>query len=266
MTSGAPLWETSSGRPQDRAAADRDEEAMDLNFLGPPLESGPLPAVFYFSLSAHDSLHLDPYNQPALALMQHPMRVFSFTIPGHQLPPTEALNFWAAELEKGNDLITTFAEEVSATIEELIRREVASFDKIAVMGLSRGVFIGAHVAARCKLISHLLGFAPLTRLDKVKEFEQCTSSLVEQLNLQNLSERLYDRTIRCYIGNRDLRVGTGACFHFISALADAAHHQKIRSAPIELVITPSIGHLGHGTSPETFREGARWLANQLGLS
>jgi esterase FrsA len=232
-----------------------------LEFLGPPLDSGPLPAVFYFALSAHDSLHLDPYNQPAVYLSSPQLRIFSITLPGHDiLPPTEALRFWAEEIQQGRDVIQTFVQEVADYIRHLIQERVVDQKKIGMMGLSRGAFIAAHAAAALPEVSHLLGFAPLTRLENAKEFKDLD---VERWNLSHLASKLYNRTIRFYIGNRDKRVETNSCFHFISTLADTAFEHKISSSPIELIIGPSIGHQGHGTSSEIFRQGASWLEKKL---
>ncbi|MEK7340133.1 MAG: hypothetical protein AABZ92_05425, partial [Verrucomicrobiota bacterium] len=50
---------------------------IQLEYLGPSVDLGPLPAVFYFALSARDSLLLDPFNQPAVYLSQFPLRIFS---------------------------------------------------------------------------------------------------------------------------------------------------------------------------------------------
>src|SRR5579863_3267195 len=117
-------------------------------FLGPPLDAGPLPAVFYFSLSAHDSLHLDPYNQPAIYLGSPGLRIFSVSLPGHDtLPPTQALRFWAGEIRHGRDVIQAFVQEVTSYIRHLIDQQVVLPEKIGAMGLSRGVFIASHVAA-----------------------------------------------------------------------------------------------------------------------
>ena len=43
---------------------------IQLEYLGPSINLGPLPAVFYFALSATDSLSLDPFDQPAVYLSQ----------------------------------------------------------------------------------------------------------------------------------------------------------------------------------------------------
>lgn len=232
----------------------------ELQYIGPDLTKGPLPAVFYFALSAKDSLHLDPFNQPAVFLSKYRLRVFSLTLPGHHLPATEALSDWAQEIRNGNDIISEFSNRALEVMEELITKNVIEKGKLATAGLSRGGFLACHIAAKTALVSTILGFAPLTRLDYVKEFEGMD---VSAFNLSHLVDSLSDRTIRFYIGNRDRRVGTEHCFHLISALAENAYHKKIRSPPIELIISPSIGHQGHGTPPTVFQEGADWLARGL---
>lgn len=234
---------------------------LKTEFLGPSLDKGPLPAVFYFALSAHDSLHLDPYNQPAVFLSSPKLRIFSITLPGHDiLPPTQALQFWADEIHHGRDVIHTFVEEVASYIHHLIAQHAIDPQKIGMMGLSRGAFIAAHAAALLPEISCLLGFAPLTRLENAEEFQDLH---VERWNLSHLAEKLYNRTMRFFIGNRDKKVGTENCFQFISDLAETAFQHKISSSPIELIIGPSIGHKGHGTSPQVFREGVSWLEKKL---
>ena len=176
------------------------------------------------------------------------------------MPPTEALRFWADEIHHGRDVIHTFVQEVIAYIRHLIDQHVVVAEKIGAMGLSRGAFIASHVAAHLPEIKHILGFAPLTRLANVQEFENLD---VDRWDLTHLAEKICNRNVRCYIGNRDMRVGTRACFEFISALANTAFEQRISSSPIELIIGPSIGHKGHGTSPEVFRQGAAWLEKKL---
>src|SRR5260221_7449890 len=90
-------------------------------YLGPHLSTGPLPALFYFSLSSRDSLCNDPYNQPALYLSSLPLRIFSLSLPGHEenMPPTQALYFWAQEIGAGRNLIEACVQNVQAFVEEL---------------------------------------------------------------------------------------------------------------------------------------------------
>ena len=222
---------------------------LEVKSLDPLIETDL--TVFYFALSAHDTLFTDPYHQPAILLREQGVRVFSITLPGHDtLPPTEAVTFWAQE--------TTALKKFIDEVVEYIEHHPAK--KIGVMGLSRGFFIAAHVAARVPKITHLLGFAPLTSLEHIGEFEKKD---VSQWNLTHLSEKLYNRAIRCYIGNHDTRVGTENCSQFITRLAKTAYHHGIRSSPLELIISLSIGRFGHGTSPETFKQGTDWLLKSL---
>ena len=137
-----------------------------IEFLGPPLDAGPLPAVFYFALSAHDSLYLDPYNQPAMLLACDQLRVFSITLPGHDiLPPNEAFSFWAKEVAQGHDIVDAFVDHCVSQIQKMLDQNVLLSGKIGVMGLSRGVLISGHIAARFdpKILPFILGFAPLIK-------------------------------------------------------------------------------------------------------
>jgi esterase FrsA len=132
------------------------------------------------------------------------------------------------------------------------------------MGLSRGVFVACHVASRLSYLRTILGFAPLTRLGVAREMREIASNPADKnTDLIHLSPLLFDRTIRFYIGNHDTRVGTGECYHFIQSVVEQAFQNQIRSPQIELFITPSIGHMGHGTSKEIFHAGADWLTQKL---
>lgn len=216
---------------------------LDMQYVGPRLDEGPLPAVFYFALSAKDSLFLDPFNQPVASLQN--MRVFSFTLPGHDtLPKETALNVWTDEM------LSSFIDETCGAITDLLQKQVIT--TCGVMGLSRGVFIAAHVAAKLPSVQAVLGFAPLTKFLSMPTWD-----------LDRLNEKLYSKQIRCYIGNRDTRVGTELCFSWLSGLTNTAYEKGIRSPPIELIISPSIGRDGHGTSPENFHAGASWMGASL---
>lgn len=237
-----------------------------IHMLGPDLKHGPLPAAFYFALSGNDSLTLDPFNQPALFLTQYPIRVFSFTIPGHGqgLDNTKAMAYWASEIAKGNNIIYKFIEECSRHIDYLAEEGYLNTEFMGALGLSRGGFIAGHLAAMDPRIRFILGFAPLTRLDVMEEFKSIENeSLVKSLALIKLVEKIQDRQLRFYIGNHDIRVGTDHCFEFIKELTDTAYNNWIHPPLVEMVISPSIGHNGHGTSPETFKDGADWLGKKL---
>jgi esterase FrsA len=239
---------------------------IDVAYVGPHLSTGPLPALFYFSLSGHDSLCLDPFNQPVAYLSSLPLRIFSMTLPGHEdnLPPTEAIDVWASKIASGQNVISTFVEKVKCAVDELMSRGALIPDRIAVAGLSRGAFIAVHAAAVIPQFQWILGFAPLTKLSFAKEFQTLLDHpIVESLSLEQLTDQLIDRKLRFYIGNLDTRVSTRCCFDFIEKLSQSAFENKIRSPLVELIIGPSIGRDGHGTSQEVFHAGAQWIAEEL---
>lgn len=233
---------------------------IQLEYLGPSADLGPLPAVFYFALSAKDSLALDPYNQPAVYLSPFPLRIFSMTLPYHKenLPPKKGLTEWATAMQKGEDVLGMYFKKIQKAIDLLLHQELILPNKIATMGLSRGAFIAAHVAANNPTIPYWLGFSPLTKLSFLEGF-----SGLAQWDLIHIIDSLSDKKIRCYIGNRDLKVGTRNCFDLIESLAQASYQKRCLSPPMELLILPSIGHHGHGTAKETFHQGAKWIAKQL---
>ncbi|HSX10327.1 MAG TPA: prolyl oligopeptidase family serine peptidase [Chlamydiales bacterium] len=233
---------------------------VTLYHTGPALDHGPLPSLFYFAISGPDSLTLDPFNQPVQFLGGKMVRIFSMTLPGHEanLPASGAMSIWAEEQGKGID---PFLDSVQLAVDFAIREKFADPSKLGAAGLSRGAFIAAHLAARDERFRFLLGFAPLTRLSKLKEFAHLTENpFVNNLDLIHLAKALGDRHVRLYIGNHDTRVGTRECFDFAMALVD---HKSARTSQVELIIGPSIGHMGHGTSPEVFQQGAHWLENCL---
>ena len=239
-----------------------------LYHIGPPLSQGALPAVFYFSLSGSESLTLDPYNQPAIFLSKHSLRVFSLTLPGHEgvHPHPGAISAWNQEIESGVDFISAFVSTCSRAIDFLINRGLVDARYLAAAGLSRGAFVATHLAAKDSRIKTVLGFAPLTKLATLPEFQSTIDyPLHHQLDLLNFVEQLAGKTVRYHVGNRDTCIGTADCFNFIHKLTEVAYTHHHRSPPIELIIYPSVGHKGHGTPPYIFQAGADWLAERLNI-
>jgi pimeloyl-ACP methyl ester carboxylesterase len=238
-----------------------------LNYIGPDINEGPLPALFYLALSAHETLGVDPYNQPAVYLSSLPLRIFTIDLPGHgkDLSSQEALKVWADAYRKGHPLISETGERIAELIADLIVKNIILREKCAIAGLSRGVLLAAHAAARCPDVLWILGFAPLTKVSFAREFQDIKDDpLVQGADMETLIPHLLDRKLRFYMGNCDQRTGTRHCFDFIEKLAWAMHEARNRSPSVELIISPSIGFQGHGTAKHTFHHGAQWLAEQLG--
>lgn len=244
---------------------------IPLFYVGPSADSGPLPALLYFSISGADSLALPPYNSPAALLQAEGMRIFSWDLPGHGqgLDKFKAMQYWADKLDESETILSDFLEKVLNDIDWLIDKKILQADRIAACGLSRGGLIATHLAAQHKNIQTILGFAPVTRLDTVKEFQDRLSSLefrhrIDHWDLELLAERLLHlKHLRFYIGNRDEIVGTDVCYQCVRHFVEVAHERRARDFEIELRITPSIGYKGHGTAPSTFEEGSAWLRKLL---
>lgn len=242
-------------------------DAIEVAHIGPPLEKGRLPAVIYFSISGEDSLGLDPFNQPAVFLAEQGLRVFSMNLPAHgpNLNALEAIEVWAQNFAEGRDPLSPFIDQVIFSLNALIDRGLIITEKLGLMGLSRGGLIACLVAAKYPGIRAIAGFAPMTKLSAAKEFKEIADDpSVRQYDLENHLDPLCEQKIRFYIGNRDIRVGTDRCFHLVQTLTESAFQKGIRSPHIEMVISPSIGHMGHGTPKEIFHDGATWLGKQLG--
>lgn len=237
-----------------------------IHFLGPPLSAGKLPGVFYFALSAEESLGLDPFNQPALRLAEKGIRVFSLTLPSHHgvFPHPHAMKEWIEDVKSGGDQLQSFLHACTLCLDHLIQHEWLDSHRIGTAGLSRGAFIAFFLAAQYKKVSAVLGFAPLTRLDRLDDGADDPSFASQPLtSLEHFSDELGHKRIKVYIGNLDTRVSTQSCFSFIESVARSSAMHRHRPPPVEMVIYPSIGHKGHGTPNEIFSNGADWLASNL---
>ncbi|OGN56049.1 MAG: hypothetical protein A3D96_01770 [Chlamydiae bacterium RIFCSPHIGHO2_12_FULL_44_59] len=248
---------------KNRCSALQVANDVTLYHVGPALDHGPLPSLFYFAISGPDSLCLDPYNQIVQFLAGHMIRIFSMTLPGHEngLPAEGAMKIWAEDFLKGRNCIETFLQTLDQAIDFAIREKFVDPTKLACAGLSRGGFIASHLAARDTRFRYLLFFSPLTKLSAIKEFKGHPNlALASQLDVIHLADSISDRHIRLYIGNDDTRVGTRHCFDYAMKIVEK---KKTRSAHVELVIYPSIGQMGHGTPPEIFSLGADWIRTLL---
>lgn len=242
------------------------DSPLPMFYLGPDLKEGPLPAVFYFALSAQESLLTDPFNSPVTIWNDSRMRIFSVDLPyhGEGYSSVEAMQQWADAYQRKEPFLESFLLDLFKSVQLLFPFLIPGH--IGAAGLSRGGFIASHLASFFSEINALLGFAPLTSLFFIKEFstlKEPADSLVHKTDLSLIRQKLASKIIRVYMGNRDMRVSSDLCFQWIRSLVEAAFEEKIRSPSIEMFLKPSIGYLGHGTTPETFHEGATWLAHQI---
>lgn len=237
---------------------------LKIYHRGPSLESGPKPAVFYFTLSAVDSLNVLPYSQLAEDLTKLGIRLFSFTLPAHgqNTDNTKNMAKWATIMASSNQFEDFFLA-AKENVDFLIDKQLVNKEKLASAGLSRGAFVATHFAANHPDIHTILGFSPLTSFNELQDFRDVDIAILNRWNLEALTLKLTHKNIRFYIGNRDTRVGTKACVNLVQNLSECAYANGLRSPQIELTLFPSIGHKGHGTPLKIFQEGAIWLYSKL---
>lgn len=238
---------------------------LKIYYKGPQLEMGPMPALFYFALAGEESLSLDPYCQPVTFADQLPLRCFSFTLPFHEstYQRSHAMKLWSEGLLESSSWLEEFLNQSLANIDFLIQSGAVDKHHIAVGGLSRGGFVALQLAARHPSIGIVLCHAPLIELPAHKSFESLRhAKTLQPYRSEALIPGLLHKKLFFLIGNRDTCVSTEFCCTFVQDLAEAMYANGKRSPSVELYLFPSIGHQGHGTPPEVFRKGIKWLQRQ----
>ncbi len=167
------------------------------------------------------------------------------------------MEYWANNLEE----LQTFLKNAHALLDHLFKHEWIDSKHFAVAGLSRGGWIATHLLSHPQ-VKVALGLAPVTRLDFLSEFNE-NSPLLKELSLDLLLEKFVSKSLRYYIGNRDEKIGTASAFKFVEELTNFAYNKRVRSPEVELILSPSIGMLGHGTPPHIFEEAALWIKKKI---
>lgn len=239
---------------------------LDIRIAGPAFNEKDIPTIFYFSLSAKESLEESPFNSPVSIWAAKGLRVISATLPyhGEGFDRKQGVDNWGKDFQEGGHALIDFFDLLEAFSKDLFERSLLEEGKAAVAGLSRGAFVATHLAARVPAFRFILGYAPMTRLSSQPGFSKIKEDkAIQALSLYHLADKLEKAAVRFYIGNNDTRVGTEHCFHFIHTLAKRDDEKGIRSPPVELYIHPSAGHMGHGTLPPVFQKGADWILGKL---
>ena len=228
--------------------------------------ASPLPTLVYFALSATNSLILDPFNQPVQFLLDEPIRLISISLPDHHEneDPNLAMNKWATRFKNDPHFFDRYVAECREALFFLIDQGLIDQENLVLAGLSRGGYTAIRLAAESEIFNKVLAFAPLVDLESLSEFkENLSKTFIEKNSLNVLIPKMIGKHIRIHIGNRDTRVGTKPAFLFVESLANISYINGYRSPPVELMITPSIGHKGHGTAQESFHQGALWVKKMI---
>ena len=212
----------------------REIQTSTLRFLvREPAETKAHTTIFFFALSAEDTLTLPPFCHPANTLVEEGARVISTTLPDHEhnARPYGIQAIW----EKKIPALTAFIEDLCTGIKEVI----AEFDgPFGAMGISRGAFIAMHVASRISAIEKVCAFAPMLKVGGTNA-----------LAIDSIKASLQNTKIFFFVGDNDTLIHT-------KKVEELHHYLEKKSL---LKVSPSIGRHGHGTSDENFTQGAHWI-------
>lgn len=242
------------------------ETPLEIFHRGVPLNAGPCPTLLYLAVGGRDSLHTEPFCQPVDYFLSGSNRAISVDLPfhGEGYDNHTAMNLWALSIAAEDDFFERFLNGIADLLNNLKDNEIIDPAHFSIAGLSRGGFIASHIAAKIPWIKNLLAFAPLTLLNHLAEFENLAEHhLVKKWSLLRHTEELAHKRIRYYIGNLDTRVDTDSCYTLLRAIVRKGKLLGLRTCNVEMVMTPSVGHKGHGTLPHIFEEGIVWLKNYL---
>jgi hypothetical protein len=200
--------------------------------------------VFFFSLSAENSLTLPPFCHPVDTLLDQGVRVVSITLPSHEnnKRPLHIQQLWLEQI----DQIETFIENLSSGVKELTKIFPPPY---GAMGISRGAFIALHLCAMLEDITSLVAFAPMLNLGEEKK-----------LSVFSLIPKLANKKIHFFVGHKDTTIITEQVILLTNNIIEES---KWLNPNLLLKIYPSIGRNGHGTPDSIFTQGAQWMTTIL---
>jgi hypothetical protein len=240
-------------------------ENLGVCFRGPGPEAGPVPTVWGFALSARMTLDGGPLSLPAERLARSGVRVLSLDLPEHRdgMDPQIALRSWAHLLAQGLHPFREWLDVLQSSIGVL--QQQGQLEQMSFYGISRGALLASWAAAHLTLppsvhLEKICAWAPLVRLSSGLDFEDVAHlPAVQEYDSCRWAESLSTVALKVWIGNLDRRVGVRPAFDWVKSVAEAQQRAGYALCRSELIIRPSIGHLGHGTPPEAFQEGVTWL-------
>ena len=119
------------------------------------------------------------------------------------------LTGWRQRVEKGENFVTPFNNRLSDVLDHLIALGITDPDRIVASGTSRGGYLAFQFAAHDKRVKAGVGFAPVTDLRALREFEGMDDNeLTQRLSLEATAGDLKDRHAWLVIGDQDKRVST----------------------------------------------------------
>lgn len=224
---------------------------------------GPAPTVFIFGAAIEEELTAPHVLDALIPLGEAGVLCIALDLPGEgadrRLTEPTHLHGWRFRLDHGEDVAADLVRRASAVLNHLVARGYTDPLKVAVFGTSRGAFMAFHFAAAEPRVRHVAGFAPVTDLLVLREFQDMVDDhQTRALTASRLAARLYDRGIFIIIGSTDYRVSTHLAIQFTERVIEeaAAHGRQPR---IELHVEPADGHRSPAGS---YPMAARWMLKQ----
>lgn len=220
------------------------------------------PSLIMIGSDLEYSLTNEEINKVGRLLAPRGVSLFALDVPCHgadvRAGEPEGLNGWRSRLDRNENFVTPFTQKVSAIIDYLIDEGYS--DRLAIVGTSRGGFMGLHAMAVDPRVLCGVAFAPVTELTVLGEFKGLENhGLTQLIALDNVADKLAGRPLWMCIGNHDERVGTDNLIAF-SRKVVAAAFAKNQLAPVELHIMQTEGHRIHATAHQ---EAEGWLLAHL---
>ena len=172
--------------------------------------------------------------------------------------PEKGLLVWRRRIEAKRDFISEFNQRMSEVLDYLVAEGCSDPDRVAILGGSRGAFIGFHYAACDPRVKCIAGLIPLLALGHLHEFEGMDSDPATQaLDVINKAQQFAGRKVLVIIGDQDSRAGADYAVAFARQVSKAAE-----DAVVDLhVLSEPRGHFDpEGTTELT----EAWLIRHLG--
>lgn len=224
----------------------------------------PSPTIILLSGTLVDSFTRLNFLRAGELLVPHGYRCVSIDLPNHGTqakPGYSGLVGWGKRAAAGDDFVAEFNGRMKQVIDHLIDQGLTDPEKIVATGTSRGGFLAVRYMAFDARVKCAVGYAPVTDLRRLKEFEVARSvSAVDAMSLEAYVPQLVGRPILMMIGDRDERVGTDAAYHFARKLSESAVAADVPSQ-VELHILSE--PRGHSLPAGVEVPAARWIYRML---
>jgi len=220
----------------------------------------PAPTLIILSGNMKDSLTRGSFLRAGELLAPKGYLCVTIDLPNHGAeakPGYSNLSGWGKRAAAGDDFVAEFNDRMKQVVDHLITQGLTDPERIAVTGTSRGGFMAIRYAAFDQRIKCAVGYAPVTDLRRLKEFDLALDvPSVDSMSLEAYVPQLVGRPILIMIGDRDERVGTDAAYLFARKLSEAAVATDVPSQ-VELRILSE--PRGHSMPSSVGLSAARWI-------